>query len=451
MRSCERTDTGLNPSPARNFALRLAGWWLGLFGLLRLPWIEAHALLPLTQWQSAVAGALLGPATLPIEATLACSGADALALCFATILAYPATWRARANGIAIGAASILALNTVRIATLGHASPRWFNALHFYIWPAILTVAIAAIVWTWMVTADRPGAPAGAPPTPRSLPRLSLRFAIAAVCGLVLFTVAGPLYLESPRVLAFAALIARAAAFLLRGAGVTATASAGILSTPSGAFLVTQECIATPLIPIYLAAVLVHVRPWPRAALWTAIGVPVFALIGIARLLVVAIPAGLDRPPAFLVHAFSQLLVAAGVVCSAALWRHGARLSTAARITIALAVAIAFVVGLGAPYTRAILTFGTPDADPQGAIAFLPAFQCGLFLALWIAAFSDRGWSRFLAGAAALATLQVAVATTVRFLAVHAGIAPLVRDVRAWAIVAPALIIAAVVHRAPARR
>jgi exosortase/archaeosortase family protein len=439
------------PSPARNFALRLAAWSLGLFGLFRLPWVEAHVLLPLTQWQATTAAALLGPSTLPIEATLACSGADALALCFATILAYPATWRARAEGIALGAAAILALNTLRIGTLGHAPPQWFDALHLYIWPAILTVAIAAIVWSWMAFADRPAAHADRPQGPASVPLPSARFALAAALCLILFTLAGPLYLDSPRVLAIAALIARAAAFLLRGAGVAATASAGVLTTPGGAFLVTQECIATPLIPVYLAAVLVHVRPWPRTALWMALGVPVFALLGIARLLVVAIPAGIDRPPAFLVHAFSQLLVGTGVVCVAALWRHGVRISTAARIAAALTLAVTFVVFLGAPYTRTILTFGAPRTDPQGAIGFLPAFQSGLFVALWIAAFSDSGWRRFLGGAVALAALQTAVGAGVQFLSVHGGIAPLVRDVRVWAIVAPALIIATVVHIAPTRR
>ena len=438
------------PSPARNFALRLAGWWLGLFGLFRLPSIEAHVLLPVTQWQATTAAALLGPSTLPIEATLACSGADALALCFAAILAYPATPRARAHGIALGAAAILALNTLRIGTLGLAAPQWFDTLHLYVWPAILIVSIAAITWSWMAVADRPVVHADPRQAPGSLPLLSLRFALAAALGLMVFTLAGPLYLESPRVLAIAAQIAGAAAFLLRGAGVAATASAGVLTTSGGAFLVTQECLATPLIPVYLAAVLVQVRPWRRAALWTAMGVPLFALLGIARLLVVAIPAGLDRPPAFLVHAFSQLLVATGVVCAAALWRHGVRISTAARIAAALTVATAFIVFLGAPYTRAILPLGAAAPDPQGAIGFLPAFQSGLFMALWIAAFHDRGWRRFLGGAAALAALQIAVGTAVPFLSVHAGIAPLVRDVRAWAIVAPALIIATVVNLAPPR-
>ena len=440
---------------ATTFALRLTAWSLALFGLLRLPWIAAHVLLPATRLQAAAGSALLGPSSLPIEATLACSGADALALCVAAIAAYPARWRMRAAGIGAGTIAILALNTLRIGTLGRAvaSPRWFNALHVYVWPALLTIAIAGIVFTWMQLADRVAVRAQ-PPAGRDVPQplLSLRFALIAAAALVLFALAAPLYLDSARVLAAAWLVARAAAVLLRGLGVDATAASGVLATSRGAFLVTQECIATPLIPVYLAAVAVYARTWRSAAIWTAAAVPLFVALGIARLLVVALPAGLAHPPAFFIHAFSQLLVAAGMVCGIALWRHGARSATWLRACAALTVAVAFVELLGAPYTGAILWFRVLTLDdPQGALLFLPAFQFGLFLALWIAAFVPSGWTRFLFGASLLAALQIAVAGGVQLLFVHAGVAPMIRDIRAWALLGPALIIATVVNIAPSRR
>ena len=328
------TDTVRAATPARSFALRLIAWSLALFGLLRLPWVGTHILLPVTRLQAAAGSALLGPSSLPIEATLACSGADALALCLAAIVAYPARWRMRAAGVAGGTAVILALNTIRIGTLGRAaaSPRWFDALHVYVWPAVLTIAIAGFVFTWMRLADaravgRAKASAERPARLKASPYeplVTLRFALVAAMCLLAFTLASPLYLESARVLALAGLVARAAAFLLRVLGVDATATAGVLATPRGAFLVTQECISTPLIPVYLAAVLVYSRTWWTRALWTAAGVPLFVGLGIARLLVVAVPAGLDTSPAFFIHAFSQLLVAAGMVCGLAFWRYGAR-------------------------------------------------------------------------------------------------------------------------------
>jgi exosortase/archaeosortase family protein len=462
------TDTRRASALARSYALRLVAWSLALFGLFRLPSVEAHVLLPLTQLQAAAGAAIVGPSSMPVAATLACSGADALALCFAAIVAYPVRWSMRAAGVAGGAVVILALNTIRIGTLGRAaaSPWWFDALHVYLWPAVLTIAIAGFVFTWMRASDavRLRAVTGpsrfgvtSPPVigdPTRYGAMNVRFAIVAAVLLLLFTLAAPLYLGSARVLAVAVMVARAAAFLLRGAGVDATAAAGVLATPGGAYLVTQECIATPLIPVYLAAVLVYARTWTTLALWTAAAAPLFVALGVARLLVVVVPAGVDAPPAFLVHAFSQLLMAAGMVCALALWRYGTRAATAVRIAAALALAIAFVQVAGTPYTRAIMSFRTgaaPVGDPQGALMFLPAFQAGLFLALWLAAFVPTGWTRFVVGASLLAVVQIAVAGGVDLVALHAGFVPLVRDVRAWALVGPALIIAAVVNVAPSRR
>src|SRR6185436_630053 len=122
----------------------------------RLNWTETHLVLPLTRAQSMLAVGLLGAPTSPVVATLACSGTDALALCLGAILAYPVTWRMRLAGAGAGAALILVLNTLRIGTLGRvaASPVWFNALHVYVWPGVLTLAIAGYVFGWMRLADR---------------------------------------------------------------------------------------------------------------------------------------------------------------------------------------------------------------------------------------------------------------------------------------------------------
>ena len=441
-------DTDDAASAARNYALRLGGWSLALFGLFRLPWVATQIVWPATRLQSAGAIAFFGPSSAPVEVTLACSGADALSVCLGAIVAYPATWRMRATGVAAASAGLLALNILRIGTLGRAasSPRLFEALHHYVWPAVLTAAIAGLVFAWMRAADRVrGAATVAAP-----PRVAV-FALTAGVLLLLFNVAAPLYLENARVLAVAMLVARGAAVVLRGIGMNATASAGILTTSRGAFLVTQECIATPLIPIYVAAVVVYSRTWRRAALGAAAAVPLFVALGMARLLVVALPPSLTGSPAIAIHAFSQFVLAAGMVCALAVWRHGARPSTWARA--ALAVALALVCGrlLGGPYTRAIMWLATPSyTDPQGALWLLPAFQTGLLLALSAAALARRDWSRFAVGLALLAFMQVAVGSALGMLT-HAALMPPVRDIRAWALLGPALVMAMVIHRAPARR
>ena len=51
-------DTVRAATPARSFALRLIAWSLALFGLLRLPWVGTHILLPVTRvinsWESPI-------------------------------------------------------------------------------------------------------------------------------------------------------------------------------------------------------------------------------------------------------------------------------------------------------------------------------------------------------------------------------------------------------------
>src|SRR6476659_5052988 len=143
-RSRVPTVTVLARTDAAKFALGSVAWSLVFFGLLRLNWTEAYAVLPLTRAQAAVAVGIFGSPALPVEVTLACSGADALALCLGAILAYPVEWRRRFVGVVGGAALILGLNTVRIGTLGFvaASPAWFNTFHVYVWPGVLALAIA---------------------------------------------------------------------------------------------------------------------------------------------------------------------------------------------------------------------------------------------------------------------------------------------------------------------
>ncbi len=92
-------------------------------------------------------------------------------------------------------------------------------------------------------------------------------------------------------------------------------------------------------------------------------------------------------------------------------------------------------------TRARSTYaaGAPLDDPQGAIAFLPAFQVGLYLALWVAAFVALGWRRFLAGLAVLGVTQTAGLLALHALTSHSGLTAHVRDVRGWAVAGPLLI------------
>nr|AAP58534.1 hypothetical protein [uncultured Acidobacteriota bacterium] len=434
---------------AHSFILRAATWSLGLFGLLRLQWTESQLLLPVTSLQGALAVRLLGVPAAPVEVTLACSGADAMALCVGAVLAYPVAWPARLAGAGGGVALILALNTVRIGTLMQAAgaPRWFDTLHLYVWPTLLMLAIAGYVLMWMGFADRRERAAPLPAPAGGL-RPTGRLVAYTAAFLVLFVAASPYYLASAAVLATAGFIARAAASTLGLVGVSAHATGNVLWTAGGGFVVTQECLATPLIPVYCAAACAYARTWRLPVLAALAMVPLFVVLGLVRLLVVALPA--SASPLFLVHAFYQLLLAAVIVWAAAVWRHGAR----AAVPYALAGAAAGVlfVQVAGPLFMQIVSYpaAPPLDDPQGAIAFLPAFQAGLYLAVWLAAFTDTGWPRFATGFAVLAVSQSAGLLALHALGTDAGWTAHVRDVRGWAIAGPLLVVAAAQHRARAQ-
>ena len=139
--------------------------------------------------------------------------------------------------------------------------------------------------------------------------------------------------------------------------------------------------------------------------------------------------------------------------------HGVGGIALRRALLAVLLGFVFVRLLGAPCTRLVawavqmlggvapssVATSTPLDDPQGATAALPAFQVGLYVALWAAAFVAAGWKRFLAGLALLELTQIAALLTLHVLASHFGFTPHVRDIRAWAMVGPLLVVAAVVN------
>ena len=443
-----RTDTATHHAPAR-FAVGFLAWSLLLFGVLRLGWVEQHVLLPLTTGQAAIAAAVVGPGALPVYAALECSGADVIALCLGAILAYPARWRRRFAGIAGGIGLILVLNVFRIGSLGRtvASPDLFQVLHVYVWPAILTLAVGAylLLWTRRTGRETGGRQDAVEGPPSSGPNRSRAFVTSTIVLVPVFVLIAPLSLDSPAVLSIAGVIARGAALALTALGATASASANVLFTDKGPLLVTQECITTPLIPVYLAAVMAFSRSVPQRVLGWAAALPLFMLLGILRLLVVALPAAVVASPLFLIHAFYQLLLGVTVIGAVALWQHGRH--AAARPALGgLLAAVAFVAIVGTSYSTAVIGLvGMPAEDPQGAIAFLPAFQVGLYLALSVVAWPALGWRRWSAGLLALAATQV-VALLILDLAAGSGLEASVRDVRAWAVAGPLLLFLAARRR-----
>ena len=432
----------LQPTDPRRFAWQAGFTCLGLFAILRLAWVEANAVIPITDWQSVLAARLLGPPAAPIAVTSSCSGTDAIAMCVGVLLAYPSPVRTRLAGAVAGTAMVIALNVVRIGSLGRvaASPAWFNALHVYVWPTVLTLAIAGFVLAWMSRAD------GQRTAPVA-PRRTRHFVALTMAFLTVFTLTAPLYRDHWIVMLAARFAARAAAALL---GNGAHADGNVLWTITGGVVVTGECLLTPVIPIYLAAACAYARRWPSILMATCAAVPVFVTLGVARLLLVALPAVI-ADPLFAVHAFYQVLLGTMLVFAAAWWRHHS-VAALGLGSLGLAAGVMCLGVLGPVYAAGLTAVGmTLPYDAQGAIAFLPAFQIGLYAALAVATAVSAQWRRYLTGLAILLISQVATLTVVATIARDLGLMLPVAAIRAWAIAGPALIVAGVMRSVPPRR
>ena len=448
------------------FLFSALAWSLALFALLRSTWVEGRVVLPLTHLQKQAADFYAGPPAVPIAVTLECSAADVLALGLAAIFACPVAWRVRLAGAVGAVVFILGLNTVRIATLGGAAawPALFRSLHLQVWPAVLVVATAGYVFTWMRASLGP-APGAPPPVEEDGPAaLGRRFAPRAAVLLVAFALCGPWMAQSELLRRGGAWTARTAALLLTAAGLEATASGNVLATSRGAFLVTPECLATVLIPLSIAGLLTVRLAWPWRVLALAAVPPFFAALAVVRLLLLALPPMLAGSPLFLVHGFSQGVLAVASVVLLAFWREPPAprrwARTAAHAGTALGAAVLLAAGGGLALTGALraaaraaallathtLTNLAPAGDDQGALAHLPVFQASLLVALGLAAGADR--RRLLSSFGVLFASQVVLLVVVGEVAAHAQLAPHALFVRAWAIAVPMVITLAMVRSGP---
>lgn len=91
-------------------------------------------------------------AGLLIDINFECTGVYVLLILCVFLLAYPATWRARAAGAALGIAALTALNVLRIAVLvrvAEIEPALFDYLHEYVWQGLFLVLTVAYAMAWV--------------------------------------------------------------------------------------------------------------------------------------------------------------------------------------------------------------------------------------------------------------------------------------------------------------
>jgi len=145
----------------------------GGFTLISVNWVNDHAVEPFTAGVARASGALLR--LLGQEVTMqgtvirsprfavnirnGCNGIEAMLIFLAAVLAFPASWKSRLAGLALGIVAIQIVNLIRVAALfltGVYFPKIFDASHTVIWQ---TIVILFGVLLWVFWANRFAAPA----------------------------------------------------------------------------------------------------------------------------------------------------------------------------------------------------------------------------------------------------------------------------------------------------
>jgi archaeosortase B (VPXXXP-CTERM-specific) len=104
---------------------------------------------------ASVSGTIISTPHNALEINHECTGVFVLLVYAMFVLAYPATWRQRLRGMAIGFVTLTAINLVRLAALtviASEFPDWFAYFHEYFFQGlfIALLAVLASLWTEQV-------------------------------------------------------------------------------------------------------------------------------------------------------------------------------------------------------------------------------------------------------------------------------------------------------------
>jgi exosortase/archaeosortase family protein len=101
---------------------------------------------------SHVTGSTISSPTVSLSVMRGCDALDPIFVLCAGILAYPASWRNKALGLALGIPAMFLLNVVRILSLYAIqlkAPALFDSAHLDIWPVIFVVLAGLFWFVWV--------------------------------------------------------------------------------------------------------------------------------------------------------------------------------------------------------------------------------------------------------------------------------------------------------------
>ena len=155
------------------FLLKFFGILVGAYLLVAWAPVNDHVIVPFTAAIARASGVLLNvlgegvivngtlvsSSRFAVNVNNGCNGVEAMLILLAAMLAFPATARARAAGLLIGAIAVQVINAVRIVTLyllGAYQPRLFDIFHTAVWQiAVILVAVGVfLAWSARVAPPR---------------------------------------------------------------------------------------------------------------------------------------------------------------------------------------------------------------------------------------------------------------------------------------------------------
>jgi exosortase H (IPTLxxWG-CTERM-specific) len=136
----------------------------GSFTVISINWVNDHLVEPFTGGIARLSGATLnllgqhvtmrgtviqGP-RFAVNIRNGCNGVEAMLIFAAAVLAFPAPWRSRLTGLALGMLAIQLVNLVRVVSLyltGAYLPRIFDASHTVIWQSVV-ILVGVLLWVF---------------------------------------------------------------------------------------------------------------------------------------------------------------------------------------------------------------------------------------------------------------------------------------------------------------
>lgn len=112
----------------------------------------ASWILNLLGQQTSAFGTGISSPTFAVDVKNGCNGIEAMLILLAAILAFPMSWRARVQGIALGTVLIQILNMIRITTLyllGKYHPQLFDIFHNAVWQVVIVFSAVVFFFGWV--------------------------------------------------------------------------------------------------------------------------------------------------------------------------------------------------------------------------------------------------------------------------------------------------------------